>query len=47
MCHVEGSEVVDAHGDFEVLLRPVIRRYEDACVVDQHVQRRAAVQKLV
>lgn len=47
MRHIEGSKVVNPHGDLEILLGPVIRRYEDACVVDQDVQRRATIQKLV
>ena len=47
MRHVEGSKVVNAHGDLEVLLGPVIRRYENACVVDQDVQRRTAIEELV
>lgn len=47
MGHVEWSKVIDSHGDLEVLLGPVIRRYEDARVVDQDVQRCSTVQKLV
>lgn len=39
--------MVNAHGDLKVFFCAIIRRYEDACVVDQDVQGRPAVQKLV
>ena len=45
--HVERRKMVNAHGDFEVFLCPIIRRYENASVVDQNVQRRTTVKKLV
>lgn len=45
MRHIEWSKVVDAHGDLKILLGPIIRRNENACVVDQDVQRRTAVKK--
>ena len=47
VCHVERSEVVNAHGDFEVVLCSVVRRYENACIVDQYVQRCSAVQESI
>ena len=45
--HVKWSKVVNPHGDLEVLLGPVVRRYKHACVIDQDVQRRPTVQKLI
>lgn len=47
MRHVEGSKVVDAHGDFEVFLSPIVRWNEHPCVVDQDVQRCPAIEKTV
>ena len=43
MCHVEWSKVVDAHSDLKVFLGSVVGWYENACIVDQYVQRRPAV----
>lgn len=47
MRHVKRGKVINAHGDLEVFLGSVIRWDENACIVDQDVQRRSAVKELV